>query len=761
MNRKTKLFSLVTTAALAAPLAMFAVFGTQAVSQSVSNPADDKLLPPGQGRDVVASNCAMCHALGLAIGKRKTSGEWTATLQNMVARGAQLDANQFKLANDYLAANFSAPEGASGVISAGALQPASSGKTYPRPTGPNQWPAHGGGNANLNFSTLTQITPANVAKLKPAWVYRYGAGIIPQGDQGLDYRFEVTPLIVGGVMYISTPASPANPNLKASITALRPETGDVIWKYESPLNIHGRGIAYWPGDDATAPRIIFATDKGLILAVDVTTGRLAPGFGWGGQIDAYIGVASEIVGESRRSGFTVPNPVAIYKDLFITGSRPGEDGPPGPRGDIRAFDARTGRKVWEFHTIPQPGQPGNEDYPDGQWRDVSGANVWSVMSVDEQRGIVYAATGDANLPASAPGALLYSGSLLAIDANSGKLLWHRQITHRDVWDWDSPTPLVLMDHVQDGKTIPAILMTGKHSLMFIFNRETGESINGFVEKPTPQPSDPDPNVWPTQPFPDWPGPLARTQMTRDEIPDLVPGMKAACQAFWDKNNTVSTPLYGPRHDPNHAVVSYPSSVGGPNWGGGAYNPDTQMYYIAVQNRASFSLPSTRPQGMGHNPPPLPGSEAAMAAPRPRPPLRDQPFTFTTPEGVTLSCGALPWGEVVAVDLKQRKIAWRSPIGFTEGIGAKGATTGTSNLGGTLTTRSGLIFIGATNDRRFRALDARSGRKLWETTLVASAAATPITYLGSDGKQYVVVAAGGGTSVGQKQMADTLVAYRLP
>lgn len=761
MNRKTQILSLFATSFLV-PLTVASLVSSQALSQARSNPADARLLPPGPGRELVAQNCAMCHALGLAIGKRKTSEEWTASLQNMVARGAQLDAEQFKLAHDYLATHFAPAAGTGAPVAAAALQPQGPAKSYARPTGPSHWPAYGGGNANQNFSPLAQITRANVAKLQPAWTYRYGAGIVPQGDQGLDYRFEVTPLIVGGIMYLSTPASPANPDLKASITALRPETGELIWKYESPVNIHGRGIAYWPGDAETAPRVIFATDGGLIMAVDVTSGRLAPGFGWGGQMDAYVGLASEIVGETRRSSFTVPNPVSIYKNLFIVGTRPGEDGPPGPRGDIRAFDARTGRKVWEFHTIPQPGEPGNEEWTGQSWRDVSGANVWSTMSIDDERGIVYAVTGDANVPAGVGRSQLYASSLLAIDAVSGKLLWHRQITHQDVWDWDSPTPVVLMDYVKDGQTVPAVVMTGKHSLLFIFNRVTGEPLNGFTERPTPQLEKPDPAIWPTQPFPDWPEPLARTQMTRDEIPDLVPGMKAACQATWDQYKTVSGPLYTPRRHPGHAVITYPSSVGGPNWGGGAYNPETKMYYIAIQNRVTFSLPSDAPQGMGHLSPPLPGAGGPARPPqRGRMNGRNQPFTFTTPDGLTLSCGALPWGEMVAVDLQNKKIAWRVPLGLTEGIGPKGETTGSSNLGGTLTTKSGLIFVGATNDRRFRALDAKSGRKLWEAKLDASAAATPISYVGQDGKQYIVVAAGGGTSVGQKQMADTLVAFRLP
>jgi glucose dehydrogenase len=721
-------------------------------------------LPPGPGRDLFAETCSQCHALGVATGKRRSADEWAAVIQEMIGQGAQIDAAQAATIHQYLVANFSAAESPVAAVPTGTDTAAPA--LYPRPSGPNQWPSYGGGNANQNYSPLTQITPENVNQLQQAWVYRYGAGLVEQGDLGLDYRFEVTPLMIGGIMYLSTPASPAKPDLKASITALEPETGKLIWKYESPVNIHGRGIAYWPGDANTAPRLIFATDGGLIMAVDVTTGKLAKGFGWGGRIDAYVGVTDEIVGESRRSAYTVPNPVTIYKDLIITGSRPGELGPPGPRGDIRAFNARTGRLVWEFHTVPQPGEANHEGYTGDEWRNVSGANVWSTMALDDQAGVLYAATGDLN--SYAAGSQLYSDSLLAIDANTGKLKWFRQITHHDIWDWDSPTPPVLMEVQQNGRNVPAVALTGKHSLFFMFDRRTGAPLNGFTERPTPQPSKPSAAVWSTQPFPDAPGPLARTQMNRDEIPSLVPGMREACEVVWDQNSTVSEPLYAPRESPDHAVITYPSSVGGPNWGGASYSPDLHLYFVNVQNKATFrpkaeagAESAAGPGGMMH-PSPDPDAPANGTARRgTRRGRRPQPFSFTTPDGIELSCGALPWGELVAVDVQNKKIAWRVPLGMTEGIGPRGETTGAPNIGGNIVTRSGLIFIGATNDRRFRAFDAKSGRKLWETTLEASGASTPITYMGKDGKQYVVIAAGGGTSVGQKVMSDTLVAFRLP
>jgi glucose dehydrogenase len=764
-------------------LVMGALYGLRAQTAS-QTPASGAAasLPPGPGRDLVAQTCSQCHALGLATGTRRTPDEWRMVIQEMIGRGAQISAAQAATIQDYLAANFSTTASASPMIATVTAMPSCSAAPdpvlYPRPSGPNQWPAYGGGNANRNYSPLAQITPQNVSQLQVAWVYHYGAGIVHMGDQGLDYRFEVTPLVIGNVMYISTPSSPAKPDLKSSITALQPETGKVIWKYESPVNIHGRGIAYWPGDANTAPRLIFASDGGLIWAVNVTTGKPAKHFGWCGRIDAYVGVTDDIVGESRRNTFTIPNPVTIYKNLIITAARPGEAGPPGPRGDIRAFDARTGRLVWDFHTVPQPGEANHQGYVDNQWRDVSGANVWSTMTLDDKTGILYATTGDDN--SNAVGPQLYSDCILAINANTGKLIWFHQITHHDIWDWDSPTPPVLLNVHQNGKTIPAVVMTGKHSLFFEFDRRTGAPLNGFTERPTPQFPTPNPAVWPTQPFPTSPGPLARTQMTRAEIPNLAPGMQKACQAIWDKNDTVSEPLYGLRQNPDHAVITYPSSVGGPNWGGGSYDPSLHLYVINVQNRVSFSPKSEGPLRSMHA---SPDSYKLMVHSYPFPPggfpsrgfrggsrgglrgrgrgMRGSAFSFTTPNGVNLSCGALPWGQLVAVNVDTKKIAWRVPLGITEGIGPAGLTTGTGNLGGNIATQSGLIFIGATNDRRFRAFDAKTGQMLWQTTLQASGAATPVTYMGSDGKQYVVIAAGGGTSIGREVMSDDVVAFRLP
>lgn len=712
--------------------------------------AETAQLPAGSGRDLFIDRCAKCHAVGLVIAKPHDDGEWRDLLARMVGFGAQVSPAEVDTIRAYLVANF-APKGGSKDPSMIPVANDQAAKVYPRPTGPNQWPAYGGGGAQQNLSPLTQINTRNVGSLKQAWVYHYGAGQSTAGDEGLDYRFEVTPLIVGGVMYISTPAAPRVPGLKSSITALVPETGEILWKYESPVNIHGRGLAYWPGDANNAPRVIFGTDGGYIMAVDVTTGRPAPGFGLRGRIDAYVGVASEIVGDSRRRTFTIPNPVIVYHNLFITGARPGEVGPPQPRGDIRAWDAVTGRLVWTFHTVPQPGEAGSEQYVGDEWRDLSGANVWSTMALDEQNGIVYAPTGDLN--GNAKGSHLYASSLVALDASTGKLKWYRQIVHRDIWDWDSPTPPVLFDLKKNGRTVPAVLLTGKHSLVYLFNRLTGEPLNGFDEKPTPRGDIPTDEIWPTQPFPTAPGPIARTTMSRDEVPNLAPGMRESCARQWDELKLISPPLFSPRLSRDHGVLSYPSATGGPNWGGGSYLPGLGYYIVNIQN-----IPNLRPAAAGASSAATMNRDERPEGARPRRGATAPPFSFQLPNGSYLSCAATPWGELVAVDVNRLRIAWRAPLGTTENLGP---ASGARNLGGSIVTASGVVFIGASNDRRVHAYDAKTGKLLWEASLEASAHSTPITYMGKDGKQYVVVAAAGGTSAGGPQMSDTVVAFALP
>ncbi|WP_312128140.1 PQQ-binding-like beta-propeller repeat protein [Brevundimonas sp.] len=618
------------------------------------------------------------------------------------------------------------------------------------------WRSYGQNPGATNFSPLTQINADNVHLLQRAWTFRYGGGTDNEGDRGLDHRWEVTPLVIDGVMYFSTPTNPNIPELKSTITALVPETGEVLWKWESERNIHGRGIAWWPGDETHGPRIIFATDKGYLAALDVRTQQLATDFGQNGLVDAYVGVVSETVGESRRDTYTIPNPVAIYKNLIITGARPGEMGPPGPRGDVRAWDARTGELVWNFHTVPQPGEANHETYVGDEWKDRSGANVWSTITIDEEKGIVFAPVGDLNGRAQGPE--LYANSLIALDANTGALKWYQQITHKDLWDWDMPTPPVLVDFKQGDETVKGIALPGKQSLLFVFDRETGRPLHEVNELPTPRSDDPNDTAWPTQPFPVRPGPLARVTMTRDEIPNITPEQYAYCTAFWDENNIEVTGLYG-RPKLSNGTLSFPSTLGGPNWGGPSYNPNSDVFIVNVQNMGQFRAAGPVMQGFGA--PRAPGQPAPRRrVVRDGEAITQSGFQYRVNADIVLPCTPTPWGELVAVDISQGEILWRSPLGSIPGLETD-IETGSRNLGGNIQTAGNLVFIGASNDSTFRAFDSRTGKQLWSVELDASAHSTPITYMGRDGKQYVVVTGAGGTAVAARRMSDTLNAFVLP
>jgi glucose dehydrogenase len=627
----------------------------------------------------------------------------------------------------------------------------------------DQWPNY---QHNSNFSPLTAITPENVKNLVPAWTFNYGAGSSAAGNLGLDYRFEAQPLLIGGVMYFSTPASPADPNFKSTITALEPETGKVIWQYTTPQRVHGRGLAYWPGNGTVGPRLYFGMDQGYLMAVDMKTGQPAMGFGNNGQIDAYVGVASPEVGESRRSTFTIPNPVSVYRNLIIAGARPGEVGPPQPRGDIRAWDAITGKQVWEFHVIPQSGEANYGTWPSTDVKDRSGANMWSTMTVDEPRGLVYAGLGDANRPGP-EGKNLYTGSLVAVDAKTGKMKWFHQLIHHDIWDFDMPTPPLLVDVRRNGKLIPAVFLTGKFNLVFMFNRDTGEPLYGLTERPVPRSDNPASYSWPTQPFPDTPGPIGRVGMSRSDINKLTPEIEKYCTDFWDTNKIQTSELYSVPLK-SAGLVTFPSSVGGPNWGPLSYNPQLGYVFINLHNTGSFRAAGSPGRGFG-DPEGGPGGGRGPGGPPPggggnRGQRIGGQFSYLLPSGASMPCWAPPYGEMVAVDVNTGKIAWKSTLGIQESLAELGdaaVKSGTRNLGGSIATAGGLVFIAATNDRRFRAFDAKTGAELWSATLPASGHSTPMTYMGKDGVQYVVIAASGGTSIGGGlPISDALVAFKL-
>ena len=595
-----------------------------------------------------------------------------------------------------------------------------------------EWPTTGGDQANTKFSALAQINRNNVGSLERAWVYHYATGSESPPAQAVGRNFEVTPLVIDGVMYITTPIA------SAAVVALDPVSGKEIWKWAAPSVVSGRGLAYWKGPNG--PRLVLAADGGLV-ALDVRTGQLAKDFGEGGKIvvDADLPLT-----ERAR----LPNPVAIFKDIAIAGAITGEGGVPGPSGDIRAWNLRTGKLAWRFHTIPRPGDPGFDTWPNVEsTQRRPGANVWSQFSVDEEQELVFA-------PIASPGYdwyggdrlgdNLYGNSLVALDARTGKRRWHFQMVHHDLLDYDVTGAPTLVDIKKGGRTIPAVVQNTKMGMVFIFDRRNGEPIFGVEERPVPQSAMPGERSSPTQPFPLKPPILGRTSMTRAEISKLSPESEKFCTEFFDraKPGSIYTPL-GPE-----LMVSFPGTNGGANWGGASYDPARSLVFVNISNIGTTGSLTKAPPESGL----IYRNNGAF-----------QRFV----DQDRFPCQIGPWGELAAINVNTGDVAWKVPLGSYREVEAKGFLQhGAANLGGSIVTAGGVLFIAATNDRRFRAFDVETGAELWRTDLEATGNATPSTYLGKDNKQYVVIAAGGpgnwrsvGNTVGDA--SDSVIAFRLP
>jgi competence ComEA-like helix-hairpin-helix protein len=589
------------------------------------------------------------------------------------------------------------------------------------------WPSRDGDPGGQRFSPLKQLTPANVARLQPAWTFDTGSTNI-----------QLTPLVVGGLMYVGA---------GSTIWALEPETGAVVWKFEAPGIVSRRGLAYWPGDGGTPARL-FSGAGDRMLSLDVKTGKPAIAFGESGYVDLKNGIREGAV--DGRIGLV--SPPAVYKNIVITGGNNGEGSPSlGLYGDIRGWDAHTGKLLWSFHTVPRAGEPGVETWEGESWKNRSGTNMWSFFTVDVERGLVFAPLGSPTSDfygADRRGANLYGNSVVALDATSGQLKWYQQLVHHDLWDWDLPAAPTLIDVKRDGRTIPAVAVLTKMSTLFILNRETGEPIFGIEERPVPKSTVPGEESWPTQPFPIKPEPLAR--MTFDPAKDfysLTTEHAAYCRDLWQKHGMYTK---GPFTPPglDGTMVTFPSTLGGGNWNGLAYDANLGLVFTNVMNL---------------------GQVASMRL-REDPATGQQTYDRTTPWGGTIGrfwnpenkipCSAPPFGELVAVDVNAGEIAWKVPLGFVEPLKAKGvADTGALNIGGPIVTASGLVFVGASTDKRFRAFDSRSGQQLWETALEASVHSVPMTFMGKDNRQYVVVAAGGGSFLGSPP-GSKIVAFAL-
>jgi quinoprotein glucose dehydrogenase len=607
---------------------------------------------------------------------------------------------------------------------------------------PGNWPMVGKDLGGGRYSELSQITPANVNKLKVAWVYHMkpaaGAGAAAASFK----QSEDQPLVIGATMYVVTPYS--------RVVALDSATGAEQWVFEIPDgdNASLRGASYWGGDGSLGPAIIFGTRRGRMYSISAATGKPNEQFGIKGMVDLKT---PEVMTTGMDKSYILPSPPVIYKNLIITGSGPGEGpggkgGGLGPNGDTRAWDARTGKLVWTFHSVPRPGELGHDTWGGDSWKDRSGVNVWGYMTVDAQRGILYMPFGAPNndrVGVDRPGNNLFSSSLVAVNAETGKLIWYYQVVHHDIWDMDTQSPPTLFDVKHNGKTIPAVATVNKNSLMFILDRVTGKPIYGAEERPVPKSNVPGELTSPTQPYPLLPEPLSQVSLSRSNLYKDTPEHQAWCEKFVDDNNILLND--GQQYTPialDRYTIKMPGTQGGVNYYGGSFDPKLGLFIANVSNLGQPMRIVKNPDGSYINAGPLAGLNR-----------------FWDPEK-HLPCGPTPWGQLVAVDVNTGKIAWRSTLGITDSMPEGKQNTGRPGLGGSIVTASGLVFIGATDDSRFRAFDEKTGKELWTVKLPASAESTPITYADAKGKQYVAIVATGGGLIGAKLESDSLVVYSL-
>ena len=687
-------------------------------------------------------------------------------------------------------------------------------------TSARDWAGYGGTVQQTRYSSLAQITRANVASLEVAWTY----------DTGEPGALQTQPIVVDAVVYGYTPTHKA--------FAVDGATGKAIWTFDSGIRGSGpnRAVMYWAdGQD----RRVFAAVSNFIYALDARTGRPIESFGSAGRIDLREHLGRDV----EMLNVRLTSPGVIYRDTMIVGGRVGEVLPSSP-GDVRAYDVRTGALKWSFHTIPHPGEFGYDTWPAEAWTFSGGANSWPGMALDEARGIAYIPTGSAASDfygADRIGHNLFANSLIAVEASTGRRLWHYQFVRHDIWDRDLPSPPTLVTVRRNGQTIDAVAQATKHGYLFVFDRVTGQPLFPIENVSFPASDVPGEIASPTQPLPTLPRPFARQRLTEDLLTTRTPAARAwALDQFRTFRSEGQFVPFGVEKQ----TVVFPGFDGGAEWGGSAFDPTSGLYYVnandlawtgglspntggmsgqalyqqhcatchrddrlgtppaiptlvGVGERRTFAeLATLVRQGSGRMPgfpqfdqttvnaviqfavtgsdaPPGRGSGGGGAAPAaggrgagaPVSPLINNAFRFTgyrkflDPDGYPAT--ATPWGTLSAIDLNTGEYAWQIPLGEYPELVAQGLrNTGSENYGGPIATAGGLVFIAATNhDRKIRAFDKATGALLWQATMPSSGNATPATYEAA-GRQFLVVAAGGGKSP-QGGPGGVYVAFALP
>jgi quinoprotein glucose dehydrogenase len=587
------------------------------------------------------------------------------------------------------------------------------------------WRDYGGAPDSAQYSELAQIDRSNAGRLEVAWSY----------STGDNNPYSFNPIVVDGVMFVLAKNN--------SIVALDAATGAEIWTHPAEPDttiITNRGINYWESKDRSDRRLLFASNHSL-HAIDARTGRLILTFGDSGSVDLKQGLDRDPA-SLRLVQSTTPG--RVFEDLLILGSATNQEYGSAP-GDIRAFNVRTGKLVWTFHTIPRPGEFGYDTWPKDAWKSVGGANVWGELSVDAQRGIVYAPTASAKYNfygVNRTGANLFADTLLALNARTGKRLWHFQMVHHDIWDYDDATAPKLLTVQHEGKAVDVVVEVSKQGFVWVFNRVTGEPLWPINEKPVPRSDMLGEETWPTQPFPTWPPPFARQKFTVD---DLRPSLSAEERAKF-RDEILSARNEGLFTPPStRGTIEMPGNNGGANWSGAAVDPSNGALFVVSKDLPALLRLAKDAKADKSNP--------ASAEDH-----------YYSGFGFLIASDGLspikpPWSSLTAYDLNTGAIKWKIPLGDTPSM--KGTGSHYPKVG-PVVTAGGLIFAG-TRDGKARALDVENGRELWSHQLDAGLEGMAAVYE-VVGREFVVFCASaqaGVTKATQTKIRGAYVAFALP
>jgi len=630
------------------------------------------------------------------------------------------------------------------------------------------WPVTEGALGGGRYSELSDIDRSNVGQLEVAWTYRHGdlksGGWLPDKVNRAT-SYESTPLVVDGRLLLTTPFN--------RVIALDPETGAELWTFDPEIDRGGfyanmiinRGAAYWRNSAPLATgsaecdrRVLLATLDARLIALDAASGRPCEDFGEQGTVDLTAGIAPLV----DPGEYNVTSPPLVIGDVVVVGSSIADlVRRRAPPGDVRAFDARTGKQVWVFHTIRHAGEFGVDTWHDESLDESGSANVWTSLTADAERGLVFLPVSTATpdfYGGDRPGANLFSDSLVAVHAATGERAWHFQTVHHDLWDYDLASPAVLATIERDGAPVDVVALPTKMGLVFVLNRETGEPVFPVEERPVPVSDVPGEQSWPTQPFPTRPPPLVSHRLASEDVWAPTPEHARRCRealAEYRNEGIYTPPSLG-------GSIVHPFTAGGANWSGAALDPTRSLLVVPVNNdvhviKVSHAGDENR------------DDEAAA-------PMRNyfaglkfiltgrgtglryhvNPLSGRT--GLRVSgkrCHKPPWGSLVGVDLAVGTIRWSVPVGSEDGI------DGLNNFGPPLITAGGLVFHAGTRELVMRAHDVATGEVLARFDLPAGLHAGPISYkLEPEGKQFLVIAPGGHIGLGSKQ-GDYVIAYTLP